>query len=69
MAARTRLLVLLAIVLLATACAETGEPAGSPSPGDVPEVLRFDAPLLGGGALHGPDLAGKDVAFWFWAPW
>lgn len=35
----------------------------------VAEVLRFEAPLLGGGTLRGETLAGRDVAFWFWAPW
>ena len=44
-----------------------------PSDGDpgeqVPEVLRFTAPRLSGGAIDGEDLSGRDVAFWFWAPW
>jgi hypothetical protein len=35
----------------------------------VVELLDFEAPLLGGGTFRGADLAGKDVAFWFWAPW
>jgi hypothetical protein len=35
----------------------------------VAEVLDFEAPLLGGGTLDGESLAGRDVAFWFWAPW
>jgi hypothetical protein len=40
------------------------------SPGvEVPELLDFEAQLLGGGTFRGADLAGKDVAFWFWAPW
>lgn len=53
----------------------TGGGATGPStvtqgpPASVPEVLDFEAPLLGGGSLKGADLAGKDVAFWFWAPW
>jgi hypothetical protein len=33
------------------------------------ELLDFRAPLLDGGTLDGTTLAGKDVAFWFWAPW
>ena len=33
------------------------------------EVLRFSAPRLGGGTVEGEDFAGRDVAFWFWAPW
>ena len=32
-------------------------------------VLRFTAPRLGGGTIEGEDFAGRDVAFWFWAPW
>lgn len=42
---------------------------GTPSPAAIPEILEFEAPLLGGGTLRGVDYAGKDVAFWFWAPW
>ena len=33
-----------------------------------PEVLRFSAPIVGGGELDGSTLAGRPVAFWFWAP-
>jgi hypothetical protein len=51
----------------------TARAGGSPIPdrGDdaVAEVLRFSAPRLGGGTIEGEDLAGQDVAFWFWAPW
>lgn len=43
---------------------------GSTTPAaPVVELLDFEYPLLGGGTLRGADLAGKDVAFWFWAPW
>lgn len=34
----------------------------------VPEVLRFTAPLVGGGEFEGAAAAGRPVAFWFWAP-
>ena len=34
----------------------------------VAEVLRFSAPIVGGGELDGSTLAGRPVAFWFWAP-
>ena len=34
----------------------------------VPSELEFEAVLIGGGTLHGADLAGQDVLFWFWAP-
>lgn len=64
----------LALAVVATACGadavveETGAP---PTTGadDIPQVLNFEAPLLGGGSLRGETLAGRDVAFWFWAPW
>lgn len=42
-------------------------PAGATP--EIPEILDFEAPLLAGGTLRGADYAGKDVAFWFWAPW
>jgi hypothetical protein len=42
---------------------------GTPTSAAIPEILEFEAPLLGGGTLRGVDYAGKDVAFWFWAPW
>ena len=35
----------------------------------VPEILEFEAPLVGGGTLKGAELAGAPVAVWFWAPW
>jgi hypothetical protein len=35
----------------------------------VPEILRFETPLVGGGTLRGDDLAGAPIALWFWAPW
>ena len=41
-------------------------PSASPI---VADVLDFEAPLLSGGTLDGETLAGRDVAFWFWAPW
>ena len=34
----------------------------------VPDELGFEAVLIGGGTLHGADLTGQDVLFWFWAP-
>jgi hypothetical protein len=36
---------------------------------EVPAILDFEAPLVGGGTLRGADLAGAPVAVWFWAPW
>jgi hypothetical protein len=58
-----------------TVGATTAEPGSSPTAGDgerppkTAEVLRFSAPELGGGTIEGEDFSGRDVAFWFWAPW
>ena len=65
------LLGLLCAVVLTGACSSE---AGSPSAPDASTqtgtgVLAFTAPLLGGGTIEGTDFAGRDVAFWFWAPW
>ena len=51
-------------------------PAGTVTAGTVPgsttdttpEILRFSAPLVGGGTFDGASVAGTPVAFWFWAP-
>lgn len=51
-----------------TTSASAVQPSSS-APAGIPEILEFEAPLLGGGTLRGVDYAGKDVAFWFWAPW
>jgi hypothetical protein len=34
----------------------------------VPEILQFQAELVGGGQLDAGSLAGTGVALWFWAP-
>ena len=34
----------------------------------IPQLLRFSAPLVGGGTFAGADYAGRATAFWFWAP-
>jgi hypothetical protein len=56
-----------------TASPASAAPGASDGPTDrapvVAEVLDFEAPLLAGGTLRGETLAGRDVAFWFWAPW
>jgi hypothetical protein len=53
--------------------APTSEAPASPGSVDpapvVAQVLDFEAPLLDGGTFRGETLAGRDVAFWFWAPW
>lgn len=41
---------------------------GSSGPAGVPAALDFTAPLVGGGTFDGAALAGRPVAFWFWAP-
>jgi hypothetical protein len=50
----------------ATGPAGVTQPEGSSR---VPEILRFETPLVGGGTLKGAELAGAPVALWFWAPW
>lgn len=47
------------------------EPPSSAEPGTgaVPEALDFRAPTVGGGELDATTLAGRPVAFWFWAAW
>jgi hypothetical protein len=71
-----RLVTLLAVALLA-ACGgrADGGSATTASSGahdsaaaTAPEVLAFTAPVVGGGELDGTSLAGRPVAFWFWAP-
>ncbi|MBC8194135.1 MAG: hypothetical protein H8E69_00030 [Actinobacteria bacterium] len=34
----------------------------------IPEILSWEATLVGGGTINGADLAGQDTLFWFWAP-
>ena len=67
---------LAAVLLLVSACAQASTAPGQPTATSaatsgpaVPAILDFEAPLLDGGTFRGADLAGKDVAFWFWAPW
>lgn len=70
--------VLSAVVLLVAlvACGGTASTANqitvkaraATGPGAVPELLRFSAPLVGGGKFAGADYAGRATAFWFWAP-
>jgi hypothetical protein len=48
--------------------ARPGEPTSS-VPANVPEALKFAAPLVGGGDIELTTLAGRPVLLWFWAPW
>jgi hypothetical protein len=51
---------------------EEGAPDETPEEAEaveVPELLDFTAPAVGGGRIEGGDLAGQPVALWFWAPW
>jgi hypothetical protein len=64
---------LLAVILLVAACAT---PAGRPV-ADGPATAREGSPsapfgtvdAVGGGQIDGGELAGQDLALWFWAPW
>jgi hypothetical protein len=81
MTRRRRLGFAVAAVVLLTACGAstdtaTDTPAGA-APGTgpaasvaaaVPDILRFQAPLVGGGTYDGAAAAGKVTAYWFWAP-
>ncbi len=61
----------------ASAPAPTAAPAPAPTgvaqttgtPANVPEALKFSAPLVGGGEIELTTLAGRPVLLWFWAPW
>ena len=53
--------------------AEGGSPAGTvaasaPAAAGVPEVLQFNAPLVGGGDFGSATFVDRPMAFWFWAP-
>lgn len=54
-----------AVTMAAGAATTASRPAG---PAVVPEILRFSASLVGGGALDAAGAAGAPVVFWFWAP-
>ncbi len=46
---------------------DAAQTAGTPA--NVPEALKFSAPLVGGGDIELSTLAGRPVLLWFWAPW
>jgi hypothetical protein len=80
-----RLIGLPAVLVLLASCATspTGEQPDATSTEDSADqsspaateaapalkLLDFSAPRLGGGQVVGSELAGKDVAMFFWAPW
>ncbi len=49
--------------------ADSDPVGGAGGEGPVPGELEFRAAVLAGGDLDGSSLAGRDVVFWFWAPW
>ncbi|MFI7128894.1 redoxin domain-containing protein [Nonomuraea sp. NPDC050153] len=51
----------------ATPAPATSQKAASKA--SVPAVLEFSARTLNGETFQGASLAGRPVAFWFWAPW
>jgi hypothetical protein len=64
-----------AVAAVAVACG-AGQPRGgweTRAPGAATPALMseldFSVPALGGGQIEGRELAGRDVALWFWAPW
>ena len=61
------LLGLLAIAGCGSGSGSDASTAGGGAEG-VPAGLNFSAPLVGGGEFSGAAMAGRPVAFWFWAP-
>jgi hypothetical protein len=43
-------------------------PTPSLESASAPDVLQFEAPVVGGGQLDFRSFAGDTVALWFWAP-
>lgn len=59
----------------ATDPVESPTPESAPTDGgeaapaaDVPGLLQFSAPLVGGGEIDAASTAGTPTAFWFWSP-
>ena len=73
----TRTAILLLAVLASVSmvgCGTTGSASSAPAvtgssvDAGAPKLLQFAAPLVGGGEFDGTSVAGRPVAFWFWAP-
>jgi len=60
--------VAMALVACGSDSSGPGSTGGLPTIPAIPDALRFAAPLVGGGQFEGASVAGKPVAFWFWAP-
>ena len=60
--------VLATVIAFALSAAACGNNASNSSSGPRSGVLRFSAPLAGGGQFDGTSLAGRPAVFWFWAP-
>ena len=54
--------------LVCVGLAACGPASSTQSAGEVPDLLQFTAPLVGGGEFVGADYVGRATAFWFWAP-
>jgi predicted small lipoprotein YifL len=68
-AVASSLLVGLAVASCGSSAPSSAPPAATAAPADgTPKVLSFTADRLGGGKVAGASLAGRPVAFWFWAP-
>ena len=65
-----RVVVVAAVVAVLVACGSP-EPTSGPAATAAAEAapLDFSAPGVMGGRIDGADLAGRDLALWFWAPW
>lgn len=45
------------------------EPTSSVPGPTAPEILKWSAPLIGGGTINMADFTGQQVLLWFWAPY
>ncbi|MEP6659136.1 MAG: hypothetical protein ABJD24_04380 [Acidimicrobiales bacterium] len=51
-----------------TASETTVDASAATGLAEIPALLQFSAPLVGGGEFAGAEYAGRAMAFWFWAP-